>query len=250
MKKHLKLLFATTIVLSGIGTGRFALATPNSADTNAEIEFTLDPGPSEITTPDPDVPDGETPDDGGSGSGGLLRIDHVSNFNFGLQYLNPNTGGTFHALGQTWGNGAYTTSPFIQVTDARGTHTGWNLHVEQNGQFENANGERLDGASLRLTHLQTSNTAHEMSPAFDMPVTGSYDANGMIALAPNGGSRLIATADVDAGVGETHIIFGFMLPTGFTSGVQLSVPPYTSLPTDLEFSTSLTWTLSNTPTAP
>lgn len=259
MKKHLKSILATTIILSGIGAGQLiALADTDTdtdtATTEGEIIFTIDAGESIPTHPDiPDTVDPGAPDGGDSGTDGHLRIDHVSDFRFGSHELNLQAGGTFNALPQRWINEETTTAPFIQVTDVRGTQEGWRLEVEQTGgQFRNTDGIVLNGAQLRLSSLRINNTVHDL-PNSMIPLPEILPGN--INLNPGGGAVAIATAGANVGMGTSHITFGTLTtiegtpPVTTAPGVQLVIPPYaiSGGTTDLNFTTELTWTLSNTP---
>jgi len=253
MKKHLKSILATTIILSGIGVGQL-IALADTVTTEGEITFTIDAGESIPTHPDiPDTVDPGAPEDGEIGNvDGLLRIDYVSNFRFGTHDLNLQTGGIFNAHPQMWAEEETATAPFIQVTDIRGTQLGWRLDVAQTGgQFSNNDSIMLTGAQLRLSNLRIYNTVHDLPnstiPLPDIPT-------GIINLDPGGEAVTISTAGANVGMGTSHIVFGTLTtigepPVTTAPGVQLVIPPYaiSGGTTDLNFTTELTWTLSNTP---
>ena len=256
MNKHLKTMLATILVLNGIVASTLvAFAAP--ANTIGEIGFTLDSGTPEIILPDPDTenpstPNPEnpgTPEDGNSGNAGdaFLRIDHVSNFRFGINSIDMINGGTFNALAQEWRNNTEETNitghtvPFIQITDVRGTHAGWNLTVAQTAQFA----ATLDGTPVNLGASQLT--------LLNTRVTNSTDTNVTVpatsTLVPGGSAISILNAPANHGMGTTQLLFGnaTLLEGDRTDGIKLEVPANTAVAANVTYTTALVWTLSNTP---
>jgi hypothetical protein len=90
------------------------------------------------------------------GERGVLTIDYVSSFQFGVQHASGNTT-TVSASSQqavTLQNKPLMIANFIQVSDTRGTNSGWKLSVKQCSQFHTDNQQypELTGAILQLNN--------------------------------------------------------------------------------------------------
>lgn len=242
MKKILKLtlIMITTIILTTLGANILVLADAGlNATTQGDVQFTLDYSDPEVIIPgEPGIP-GE-PETGTPPPEiyGPLRIDFVSNFDFGIQDLNDSTGGLFYANTQRWVGDTPNSPLFTQVTDLRGTQEGWRLTLLQPEQFRNLDGF-LRGAQLRFQNVSVTNTSGQL-PTQSMP-----------AILEPGVLTEVANAASLHGMGTTHVLFGTIENAlgDTTPDVQLSVPEY-ALPAgteDLIFQTTLLWVLENTP---
>ena len=111
----------------------------------------IDPDPDNPIKPvDPTTPDGKPE----PGTNGPLSIDFASSLYFGMQKITSKTE-VYHASLQKYEDaaGAEQEGPnFVQVTDNRGTESGWTLHVKQNGQFKTGKDQELKAAQIRLTN--------------------------------------------------------------------------------------------------
>ena len=67
---------------------------------------------------------------------------------------------------------------FVQVTDNRGTESGWTLHVKQNGQFKTGKDQELKAAQIRLTNGTIVTPSESPKPS---------NFKSTITLDPNGG---------------------------------------------------------------
>ncbi|MTD38625.1 hypothetical protein GIX45_08285 [Erwinia sp. CPCC 100877] len=90
------------------------------------------------------------------GEDGVLTIDYVSNFQFGLQHASDETT-VISASDQqavTAEKITLTIPNFIQVSDTRGTNSGWKLSVKQCSQFHTDDQQypELTGAILQLNN--------------------------------------------------------------------------------------------------
>ncbi|MFZ4355293.1 WxL domain-containing protein, partial [Enterococcus gallinarum] len=113
--------------------------------TNGAIQFAPNTNPTnpvDPTNPDPDKPitpvDPTDPTGPKPGTAGPLSIDYASSLSFGEQTITSKNM-TYYAETQKYKDnaGADQEGPnFVQVSDNRGTETGWTLKVKQNGQFK------------------------------------------------------------------------------------------------------------------
>lgn len=109
------------------------------------------------------------------------------------------------------------------VQDLRGTETGWELRVAQNGQFMNGNKE-LTNSQLTLD-----------KPELDTNSTAIANVKTNVVLNPNGDSVVI----MDANTGEGN---GLATENFNTGNASLSVPGKTTKIVG-QYTTTLNWTL-------
>lgn len=199
----------------------------------------------------PGNPDPEEPEPPKPGTEGPLSIDYASDFKFGSQQITTKDM-TYKALPQTYKNSTKLTPNFVQITDTRGTNAGWTLNVKQNGQFNNqtTQNKELTGAVLKFAAGEKVTDGSGVVPS-------TYVAT----LDPSGAYSKVMTAKVNEGTGTWVSLFGgknglveedVVNAAGNTvkekrdSGVTLSIPGTTQ--TDaVEYATTLTWQLTNTP---
>ncbi len=255
--KRKVLLMAGLVAVLGVSNAAGALAAENTGEgaaSNATVGFDNENGedggggitpPVDPEEPDTDIePDDKDDEEGGStGNTGDLRIDYVSNFRFGSHKIGAGTQ-TLYAktVKATAANGERIDVPnYVQLTDLRGTGAGWNLTVSQDGQFESADGDLLNGAQLKITNIQTASN-NENGPV-------AVPADHAITLIPGGSKDLVIRAEEGTGYG-THIAhFGTTRTGDETSGAKsviLEIPGSTTILQKV-YKTSLTWTLSDTP---
>lgn len=127
---------------------------------------------------------------------------------------------------------------YVQVTDNRGTISGWDLSVKQEEQFKNINDSLLGAAELSLLN-GTANSANAVVGA--IPST-----NKNIALKLNasgdGVNSTVRTATSGQGSGTWTTMFGKDTTEGAES-VQLKVPANTKIEKGAYYAI-LIWTLS------
>lgn len=119
----------------------------------------------------------------------------------------------------------------IKVTDARGDASpqGWKLQIEQGAQFQDKNQKDLKGASLQIDTGKVSNIGGTA------PNTGEIEKTN-VALVPN---QVMTLLQADATKGDG-------LSTMQIKKYSLSVP--SSSPKESgDYSSTITWSLSNTP---
>ena len=169
------------------------------------------------------------------GTAGPLSIDFASSFDFGNQSI-TSSDMTYYAVAQSFSDG-HSGPNYVQVTDNRGTLSGWTLSVLQNAQFSTGGtgaGSILDGAQISLSngHIVSASA----TPADQYAATTS--------LVPGAQSGMILGAISGNGAGTSLLAFGTDA-TADTS-VSLTVPGATTKLAET-YTTVLTWTLSDTP---
>ncbi|MEI5988690.1 WxL domain-containing protein [Enterococcus crotali] len=124
---------------------------------------------------------------------------------------------------------------FLQLTDNRGKNSGWRLTVKQNGQLRNGT-HTLKGAQLSLNNLTLFSPNNG-----DKPI-----ASKSVRLDPESGEPTeVSHSTEKSGKGTWLIMFGKDKEESKTS-IQVSVPG-TSEKKQGNYTTSLTWELSDTP---
>lgn len=226
-----------------IGSSSFAFAEQTAEyKSKAKIQFTEN---EEITTPvDPtDLTEPVEPTDPNDepilpGTAGPLSIDYASHFNFGTITKTANAAEYVAepiTVKQTnLEDVTKEVAPYVQVTDNRGSNSGWTLSVDQEGQLKTENGEELLGAEIIIGKGQASGTL--------LPDGEGLTTN-EVALTPEiGSAQEIFGAAVDT-VGGTFVSsFG----SATDVDVKLTIPAGTKIET-AEYTTDLNWTLEDTP---
>ncbi|MGM0126391.1 hypothetical protein IGI37_003820 [Enterococcus sp. AZ194] len=271
MKKMSLPLVAVAVLAAGAPVS--VLAAEKTYDTDGVVQFipgTEPTQPVDPTKPDPDNPvkpvDPVDPTGPKPGTDGPLSIDYASSFDFGLNKIS-NKSEVYYARAQTYKNdeGAIdktkSTPNYVQVSDNRGSNAGWTLSVKQNGQFNNADtvNKVLTGSVIKL--VSPTLKTQESSTAI-APVSPISTASGLV-LDSAGASSVVASAGVGTGAGTWAAAWGEKsdvktvteknaagedVDAQITETVSLSVPG--STPKDaVKYSTTLTWVLSDTPSA-
>lgn len=206
--------------------------------------------PLDPTTPvGPTNPDGSTPN---PGTGGALSIDFASSLSFGTQSISS-TNATYYAHAQ-WiskdkdGNPVDITRPnYVQVTDTRGTWSGWTLTVAEASQFANSAGESLTGAELTFSNGYANGTT-SATPSFVKTGTSviSTSATKILGAGQNEGMGtwvygLGGNADYQEN-GGAHLS---NTAVSTASPITLKVIAGTNKST--AYSTQLNWSLTNAP---
>ncbi|MBO0454185.1 WxL domain-containing protein [Enterococcus sp. MJM16] len=214
-------------------------------DTDTHMKYQSGGGtsikPLDPMLPDPAKPvipvDPTNPTGPPAGTGGSLSIDFASGFQFGNQAISTKNQ-TYYAIPQEYTDfdGVKKKGPnYVQVTDIRGTGSGWQVSVKQNGQFQTAEAQTLEGAELQfkngemISNLSTT-FAPNASGTVQMPLDTEID---------------VVTANSERGIGTWLYRFGSDESSGGRS-VQLTVPG-SSVKYAKKYQTSLTWSLKNVP---
>ncbi|GEN95068.1 WxL domain-containing protein [Pediococcus ethanolidurans] len=230
------------ISMSGLVLGAIAPVTAFAADNRNESTNATATFEENITNPidpvDPTDPN-EPGDGGGTGEVGPLSIDYVSNFNFGTHDV-PTADTVYTAEDDTGKNTGKTYPNFVQVSDQRaGDPKGWSLTVSQNGDFKDSESDSLTGAEIILGKATVKTTTNSY-PSTNNTVTSA--TNGA-SLQPGGATMNVMAAKAGGGAGTWLDVFG----TANDSTVKLDVPA-AAHPNAASYSTTLTWSLADTPT--
>lgn len=208
--------------------------------------------PTDPTNPvdptDPTDPDGPEP-----GTNGPLSIDFASNLNFGKQKI-TSTDEVYHAAAQQFFNvdqdgnqtgDAQYGPDYVQVTDNRGTESGWTLTVTQDAQFKSATDHELDGASIKLknANIQTVSASAKPTIAADTVLIPGTASDVMVAAAGQGAGTYLNDWGTKAGLTEVE---EDGQKVHKTDSIELSVPGKSTKYAE-KYSTKLTWTLSDVP---
>lgn len=231
----LGLLFSTVFLINDTSVHA---ASMKSKSTVSFEEDTSSVDPLDPTNPDITNPITPTdPDDHEDGTAGPLSIDYVSNIRFGLNKASGKEEIYWATLDEIKDSqGADLQVPnFVQVTDKRGVWDGWHLTVTQEEQFYNASAkEYLESAELTIM-----NSVPNSADGGDEPTVSSS-----ITLVPGTPSD-VANATESKGSGTWSIRFGQDADAGKKS-ISLKVPAKTTKAQG-EYSTTLTWQLSDSP---
>ena len=242
--KVTKLVLGSSLILGSLVIGQigaFAGETGDSARSTADVEYTVNTNP--INPTDPTDPGNEIkpdPENPGTGNAGPLSIDYISNITFGQKVASGNAATYNAALSRVINkdDSAKPVPNYVQVTDNRGTISGWNLAVKQEGQFKNTKGSLLGAAELSLLN-GTANSANAVVGA--IPSTNKNIALKLNASG-NGVNSTVMTATSGQGSGTWTTMFGKDTTEGADS-VKLHVPANTKIEKGA-YTTTLVWTLS------
>lgn len=205
--------------------------TPNTNPTNP-----VDPANPEVpVTPvnPPGMPAPQPP------TAGPLSIVFASSFDFGTHDIQASDQ-TYTAAAQKLDDGT-SRDNYVQVNDSRGNYTGWSLSVTQNADFKSADGKVLTGAQVTLGNgaIQGKGTDNPADVSAATTTLTPGTASGTILGATNGkgsGNNLLNFGSAD---GKTNA----------DTSVTLAVPG-TTTKYATAYTTSLTWTLADTPANP
>jgi hypothetical protein len=241
MKKTILTLTAA-LVLGSLGVGTtigHAADYEDATNVTTEGRVTiLENDSNDPVIPDPENPDEEVDPEGPTNPHpGLLRINYVSNFDFG------NIKNVSRAIEQearldyVW-SGDYEVGrvPFVATEDRRGSERlGWELQVSQPNQLSDESGHELEGATITLSGLRYAN-----------PTTAAPTVNPN-ELILGDAAQTLATADATQGAGAWTMALGSEDHEGHTNGVVLRIPANTTI-NNTEYSTNIVWELVADPT--
>ena len=252
MKNTNKLLLGA---LLGAGMAGAVVTTAHAAETQAytshgKIEMEKNDGstgPGVIDPTDPGTVDPTDPTNPvNPGTGGPLSIDYVSNFNFGKQKMSGNnevynselvTVTTVDPVAGTKKDVAN----YLQVSDNRGTVSGWKLSVQQSKAFTSeVTNKTLDGTVITLSNPETRNGDNNAAKPAPSTVTSSVD------ISANSGDKLVMQAKDGEGSGTWAEAFGNATKDAEKAkkSVQLAVPGDSKKVAE-KYVSDITWTLTD-----
>ncbi|MCI1904271.1 MAG: WxL domain-containing protein [Enterococcaceae bacterium] len=186
-----------------------------------------------------------------SGQEGPLSIDFASSFDFGANKISAQDQ-VYFAEAQTQKDVQDTTAPFVQVSDHRGTATGWILTLKQNGQLRTSaktKPQELSGAQIVLKNARVNSIVTDI----DEP-----EARQELQMDPAGTETVVLSAEEGAGTGTWTVYWGALKkiakenPAGqkevrqVADGVVLKVPG-SILKAPATYHTELIWNLKDIP---
>lgn len=249
MKK--KVLVSSALGLMIIGTGTASFAATYQDDLNAKgtgvIEFEEGDEPGIVDPTDPTNP--VDPIDPVNPATGDLRIQYVSDFDFGKQKRNLNGLKVNSNLVEVKEKPAaegeegklIKVVPFVSTLDLRAErNTGWNLTVKAS-QFETADKVAIKGGEVTLSNANYAGTDNHK------PVVGTeFSKKEGVALIP-GTQFEIASADAskEQGIGSYSLALG-KEKDGLTDGVTFSMPAKSTVKLDTKYTATFDWKLTPT----
>ncbi|EJX1539747.1 WxL domain-containing protein [Listeria monocytogenes] len=263
-------LLALGLIVAPVLSGDFAsAATSVTKDSKGIVKFdkstTPDPDPvnPDPVDPDPVIPDPTDPPVGTDG----LWILAVSDWDFGTHNVSSLSSGALnvHAAISTYvdanGNGQQDlpgevsvtkkVTPYAQISDVRGTNTGWTLSVTGSAFKDSSTpAKTIPGAELTIPKSTVSSaTSTAQAPTGYDSVTISMTGG---AAVPVMAAKDMQTAtptnfNDDQGMGTWTDSFGSQAVSATdTSKPKLSIPKNVVV-ADGTYQSTLTWTLSDTP---
>lgn len=191
--------------------------------------------PKEPVKPGPDT-DGKNPHP--PSTKGPLSVNYISNLQFGNQEANGNDA-VFQVKPDRVINSqdAEIEVPnYVQITDHRGTNSGWTLMVKQDQPFKNGE-HSLEGTEIVFGSPVLSSKSGKESTA--------PSATKSFTLTADGNAAVVMSAATNQGMGTWVTRFGEDIE-GAKSGIQLKIPGDSKKVAGF-YQTSLTWTLTDTP---
>lgn len=249
-----KLLLFPAMALLTISTFSFQASAEEQLTATTDSTLKISADESAVDPVDPmNLSKTVKPIDGATGATGTLKMDYVPSIVF------PN--GTTSTSNKSYyanakpvmieGDSRYVDRPnYVQITDKRTGQKGWNLTLQQQGQFitkESSAGEN-DGKELTNASLYFSNTNAVTNMTSN--ATSPTMVNEEFSLDPNGTPQTIVKANNGTGGGTWIAQFGTMdysdeMDTMYES-IRLDIPG-TTVKEDAQYTTSLLWALNDTP---
>lgn len=237
MKRQLLLMVASLALGMGwlLPATAATVATGNQT-TTGNVQFI--PNTDTTTSVDPANPDGSgkpfpgdpaDPDNQGTGSRGLLTLDYLSNLKFQQKSL---TNGMITAT-------ASNRQAFVQLSDRRGTGTGWSLMLKP----EQLRGEQDDAKISAATVALGS--AYFLSSGGNVSQRPTVMATATQAL-PIGSYSLIAQAQGSPGKRQGVGTWLLRLNTSASEPTQLKVLA-AAVPSEQTYQGTLSWMLTDAP---
>ncbi|ALS01360.1 hypothetical protein ATZ33_08265 [Enterococcus silesiacus] len=249
MKKQLFTILTVSIGIGGVlcSTVAFADEIPNELQSNAIVKFLEDDSPSkpvDPVNPDPNKPvtpfDPTTPDNKpNAGTKGPLSIDFASSLDFGENKIST-ADAVYKVKPQkymTEDKKEMVGPNYVQITDKRGTLSGWTLDVKQVTPLKNGD-NILEGAQIRFTNADIVTNSAAQKPS---SIKKDFILNGET------GSQNVLIAKDGEGAGTFVYRFGSDEATAADS-IQLFIPGQSVKHKGL-YQTTLNWSLKSVPLA-
>ncbi|MHC5247441.1 WxL domain-containing protein [Enterococcus sp. LJL90] len=263
-----RIALSSLVLLLGMSIGiDRAEAASHSVNQNGSLEV-QDSG---VTNPvDPEFPGDDVDPGPGPSTDGALRFDFISSLGFGQHELTTEDR-LYNSLAQLFHSETKARGYYVQITDVRAAATGWELQLSQDTQFNNGVIQEMDEQSLNGAVLSFDKGWANSGGISDEPSV----TRDTIEIQEIGSAYTVASASSTQGKGTWTIEFGaseenqeglantltavldetgqsvmdatFNKPVYTNSAIQLRVPESTRI-YPVQYSTSLTWTLTAGPT--
>lgn len=242
-----------------------ASATSQAVDGKVTVE---DPGTSSLI--DPEFPEVTVNPGEGPSTKGSLRIDYVSSLNFGTAKIDKDNR-TYNSLAQLFHSDTGARGYYIQVSDYSSESSGWSLTVTQEEQFhssivQNLDKQQLNGAVLSFdkgwantngsseTPTVTRDTLaiNEMGVAYKVASASKGQGKGIWTIEfgasqENTSQQSATLSALQDATGKAVMDTTYNKPAYSNSAVTLTIPKETKI-YPVQYTTSLTWTLTAGPT--
>lgn len=263
-----RIALSSLVLLLGLGVGATdGIASSQSVVQNGSVEV-QDSGTS--TPVDPEFPGNEVDPGPSPSTDGPLRIDFISTLAFGHQEIATGEH-QYKSLAQLFHSDTQARGYYVQITDVRGDSAGWELQLSQDTQFQNqviqeANEQSLTGAVLSFdkgwaNSFGVSDTPQvfretiaiqEIGAAYSVASATSNQGKGIWTIefgasAENESNQVNTLSPLTDEAGEPVIDETFRKQAYENSAITLSIPDTTKL-YPVQYTTSLTWTLTAGPT--
>ncbi|XYQ01934.1 WxL domain-containing protein [Bacillus safensis] len=242
MKKN-RFVVITVAIFSGILLNSHPVfLEAQTYDSNAVVNFVPNQDvtpPVDPSNPDPENPvtpiDPTNPNGPNPGTAGPLSIDYASSLHFGENKISTKNE-VYYAKAQAFTGGSEGPN-YVQVTDNRGTETGWSLQVKQNGQFVSTSGHELSGAKITFTQAQINTISTSPKPS---------QLKDTFSLTPDGTGATEQVVSAVNGEGAGTYVYAFGTDETKSESISLEVPGSTTKLSEA-YKTSFTWTLTDVP---
>jgi len=223
-------------------------------------EASKDPKPFDPS--DPNVPPKEVeenPNGSGKGTTGLLRFDRVPNFNFkdiqvGSVEQTANVLEEEYTIKGSSPAEKFYSAPTVEITDVRGTGAGWTAFVKTDGKLVSETSGRPDitGYTLKLNKGAATSYSGVTTavPEVSLGITLNETPQVLARAAKGTGTASWGISYYDPATGEQG------KPKKNTTGtatdsdaITLSVPQGATMHVGEKYTTTLTWYLSDDPSA-
>lgn len=266
MKKRIILsigIFGSLLIAS---KSALAVDFPTTTDIQAEIQFILDE--DGVTPPlfpeDPDPEKPIIPEIPGGSTKGALRLDHISQINFGADNKIVSTTQNYFSKFEKGidNEGVAIEYPsYLQVTDDRGATDGWKVTVSNDGIFSAEGATNISDTKLIFSNLSIHSASAQGEAMTPKVATNETDIS-------TGSDVMLVTAETGKGYGIWTVPIGTVdtkttgygkdgsaengatvdaTKAGRNPGVKLTIPAGQVIEKTKSYKTTLKWNLLDTP---
>ncbi|MDZ5759243.1 WxL domain-containing protein [Carnobacterium maltaromaticum] len=223
------ILFSTLAITLALGAATTMGTEAKAAGADGTATVKMLTGNTDPTDPVKPV-DPEDPDNGGTDQTGNLTIDYVSNITFGDLLVGSSVVTA----------GAKNESPYVQVTDKRGTNDSWIVNASLSAFKSADQTDELKGASIIFTNPTVE------KGALDNPSTAPTSKGTVELSSGDVASKEIFSSTGTSGKGTWLNVWNNSGEVGSNNNVQISVPGGQGK-ADVTYSATLKWELASVP---